>query len=192
MYNYTILQEVKESLYLYNDEQISRDIQNYLFSINFEIGSNETCSFTGEKLKITEEFFKTIEGCLLGPKADSAKRIAFRKDTQNEYASKTLTQEIMLDGKHITQTALYQSLHDRYVYHLKEKVMDPFLENENFRRAVKDYKKEAFKTYDKRIRDEVEYLIRNLCEKYFYTEQGAKQVCMYVIDMNLAQTFSNT
>jgi predicted Ser/Thr protein kinase len=191
MYNYTILQEVKESLYLYNDEQISRDIQNYLFSINFETGSNETCSFTGEKLKITEEFFMTIESCLLGPKADRTQRMDFRKDTQNEYASKTLTQEIMLDGKHITQTALYRSLHHRYVYNLKEKVLDPFLKNENFRRAIKDYNKEAFKTYDKRIRDEVEYLIKNLRKKYFYTEQGAKQVCMYAIDMDLAKTFSN-
>ncbi|MEJ2655777.1 MAG: serine protein kinase PrkA [Desulfobacterales bacterium] len=191
MYNYSILQEVKESLYLYNDEQISRDIQNYLFSINFEIGSTGTCNFTGETLKITPEFFKTIEGFLLGEMADRAQRIAFRKDTQNEYASKTLTQEIMLEEKHITQTALYQSLHDRYVYHLKEKVLDPFLQNENFRRAIKDYNKEAFKTYDKRIREEVEYLINNLCRKYFYTEQGAKEVCMYVIDMDLAKTFSN-
>ena len=191
MYNYTILQEVKESLYLYNDEQISRDIQNYLFSINFELGSDETCSFTGEKIRITEEFFETIESYLLGAKADNNKRVAFRKDTQNEYASKTLTQEIMLEGKPITATALYQSLQDRYVYHLKEKVLDPFLENENFRRAIKDYNKEAFKTYDKKIRGEVEYLINNLCKKYLYTEQGAKEVCMYVIDMDLAKKFSN-
>jgi len=191
MYNYTILQEVKESLYLYNDEQISRDLQNYLFSINFEIGSDEICSFTGEKIRITEEFFETIENYLLGPKADKNKRIAFRKDTQNEYTSKTLTQEIMLEGKLITDTVLYQSLHDRYVYHLKEKVLDPFLENENFRRAIKDYNKEAFKTYDKRIRGEVEYLINNLCKKCDYTEQGAKEVCMYVIDNDLAKKFSN-
>lgn len=191
MYNYTILQEVKESLYLYNDEQISRDIQNYLFSINFEIGSDETCSFTGEKIKITEEFYEAIESYLLGPKADKNKRVAFRKNTQNEYASKTLTQEIMLEGKSITDTALYQSLHERYVYHLKEKVLDPFLENENFRRAIKDYNNKAFKAYDKRIRGEVEYLINNLCKKCLYTEQGAKEVCMYVIDMDLAKKFSN-
>jgi predicted Ser/Thr protein kinase len=190
MYNYTILQEVKESLYLYNDEQISRDIQNYLFSINFEIGSEATCSFTGEKIKITEEFFESIESYLLGPRADKDKRVAFRRDAQNEYASRTLTQEIMLEGMPITDTALYRSLHDRYVYHLKEKVLDPFLENENFRRAIKDYNKNAFKTYDKRIRDDVEYLISNLCKKSLYTEQGAKEVCMYVIDMDLAKKFS--
>ena len=37
MYNYTVLQEVKESLYYYNEEQISKDIQNYLFAVNFEL-----------------------------------------------------------------------------------------------------------------------------------------------------------
>lgn len=189
-YNYTILQAVKESLYSYNEAQISKDIQNYLFSINFEIGSVETCNFTGERIKITEAFFDAVEQRLLGPKADKKKRFAFRKDTQNEYTSKTLTQEIMLEGKRVADTALYQSLYDRYVFHLKEKVLDPFLKNENFRRAIKDYDEEAFKTYDKRIRGEVEYLINNLCKTYFYTEQGAKEVCMYVIDMDLAKMFS--
>lgn len=192
MYNYTILQEVKESLYYYNDEQISKDIQNYLFSVNFEIGSVETCNFTGIKLEITEDFLASIESQLIGSKVDKETRLSFRKETQNEYTSKTLTQEIMLDGNHITETALYQSLHDRYVYNLKEKVLDPFLDNDNFRRAIKDYDKKAFKTYDKRIRDDVKSLINNLCKKYSYAEQGAKEVCMYVIDMDLAKKFSNS
>ena len=38
MYNYQILQEVKESLYYYNEEQIAGDIQNYLFALNYETG----------------------------------------------------------------------------------------------------------------------------------------------------------
>jgi len=73
---------------------------------------------------------------------------------------------------------------------LKEKVLDPFLENENFRRAIKDYDAEDFKTYDKRIRDDVTYLIQNLCEKNHYTELGAKEVCIYVIDSDLAKKFA--
>ena len=92
----------------------------------------------------------------------------------------------MVEELPITETKIFQSMHDRYVYNLKEKVLDPFLENENFRRAIKDYNKEDFKTYDKRIRDDVSYLIDNLCRKYRYTEQGAKEVCMYVIDNDLA------
>ena len=191
MYDYTILQEVKESLYYYNEEQISREIQNYLFAINFEIGSVETCTYTGEKLVITEEFLKGIEGRLLGTKANDDQLKAFRSISQKEYTTKTLTQEIMVEELPITATSIFQSMHDRYVYNLKEKVLDPFLENENFRRAIKDYDEEDFKTYDKRIRDDVSYLINNLCEKYHYTQRGAKEVCMYAIDSDLAKKFAN-
>jgi len=75
-------------------------------------------------------------------------------------------------------------------YNLKEKVLDPFIENENFRRAIKDYDTEDFKTYGKRIMDDVTFLINNLCTKYRYTKQGAKEVCMYVIDRNLSKQFA--
>jgi predicted Ser/Thr protein kinase len=192
MYDYTILQEVKESLYYYNEEQISRDIQNYLFAVNFETGSVETCTYTGMKLEISEEFFSGIELRLVGPKASDAERRSFREDTQKEYTSKTLTQEIMVEGKPITETNIYGELHERYVYNLKEKVLDPFLENENFRRAIKDYREEDFKTYDKKIREDVSYLIRNLCDNFDYTEQGAKEVCIYAIDSDLARTFADS
>ena len=191
MYDYTILQEVKESLYYYNEEQITRDIQNYLFATNFEIGAVETCTYTGEKLEITEEFFESIENRLLGSDAAKDRRESFRRETQKEYTTRTLTQEIMVEGLPITETKIYESLHDRYVYNLKEKVLDPFLDNENFRRAIKDYQEEEFKTYDKKIRDDVTYLIDNLCRKYRYSDRGAREVCMYVIDSDLAKKFAN-
>ena len=127
---------------------------------------------------------------MLGAKAEKSKRMTFRQDTQKEYTSKTLTQEMMVEGKSITETKIYESLRDRYVYNLKEKVLDPFLENENFRRAIKDYDEEDFKTYDKKIRNDVTYLVKNLCEKYNYTEKGAKEVCIYVIDRDLAKQFA--
>ncbi len=190
MYNFTVLQEVKESLYYYNEEQISRDILNYMFAVNFEIGSVETCKFTGEQLKITEEFLENIENHLLTAPVDQEQRLAFRQDTQKEYTTKTLTQEIMLEKKLATETTLYQSMHERYLYNLKEKVLDPFLENVNFRRAIKDYDTKAFKAYDKKIRADVTFLINNLCTKLRYTKQGAKEMCMYVIDNDLAKRFT--
>ncbi len=190
MYDYTILQEVKESLYYYNEEQIAREIQNYLFAINFEIGSVETCTYTKEKLEISEEFLEGIEKRLLGNKVDKNQRLAFREESQKEYTTKTLTQEMMVEGLPIAETKIFQDMNDRYVYHLKEKVLDPFLENQNFRRAIKDYDAEDFKTYDKRIRDDVTYLIHNLCKKYRYSELGAKEVCIYVIDSDLAKKFA--
>ena len=65
--------------------------------------------------------------------------------------------------------------YERYVHNLKEKVLEPFLNNANFRRAVKDYSTDSFKTYDRRIREEVSYFMKNLAEKSGYTEQGAKE-----------------
>ncbi len=191
MYDYTVLQEVKESLYYYNEEQIGREIQNYLFGINFEPGMSVTCTYTGERLEITEEFLSGIEYRLIGSAANSLQRLEFRRETQREYTSRTLTQELIVEGLPITQTRLFQDLHDRYVHNLKEKVLDPFLENENFRRAIKDFNAEEFKTYDKKIREDVAYLIANLGRKYRYSEQGAKEVCIYVIDNDLAKKFSN-
>ncbi len=67
--------------------------------------------------------------------------------------------------------------------------LEPFLDNENFRKAIKDYNEEDFKTYDKRIREDVDLLMNNLMNKYRYTPLGAKEVCMYVIDNDLAKQF---
>ena len=189
MYNYTVLQEVKESLYYYNEDQIERDILNYMYAVNFEPPAVELCTYTGETLKINEEFFETIESRLLGAGTGASKRWSFREETQKEYTSKTLTQDIMLGGLSITETALFKALQERFIKNLKEKALDPFLDNENFRRAIKDYGVKDFKTYDKRIRDDVKYLIRNLRKKFGYTEQGAKEVCIYVIDNDLARKF---
>ncbi len=192
LYDYTVLQEVKESLYYYNEERISRDIQNYLFAVNFEPGAVQVCTFTREKLEISEDFFHGIETRLLGADVTRLQRLNFRREAQREYTADTLTREIMAEGKKITETRLYAMMHERYVHNLKDKVLDPFLENENFRRAIKDYEnKEVFKTYDKKIRADVGFLMNNLCKNFHYTRQGAKDVCMYVIDSNLARKFAH-
>jgi len=189
-YDYSVLQEVKESLYSYNEERISRDIQNYLFAVNFEAGTVRRCVYTGEELSITPAFFEDLEKRLLGGRTDETRRQAFREDVQHQYASKTLTQEMIMEGKGICDTDIYKSLHERYVHNLKEKVMDPFLTNDNFRRAIRDYGTPEFRAYDRRIREEVGFLMKNLNSNYGYTDQGAKEVCIYVIDNDLARTFS--
>ncbi len=189
LYNYTVLQEVKESLYYYNRDRVSRDIQNYLFAINFEKGTTVKCSFTGEDIEITEDFFISIENFLLGADADDKKRLAFREEMQKEYASQTLTKEIRIDNLPITATVLYQKLLKMYTWSLKEMVLEPFLGNDNFRNAIKAYGTDEFKTYDKKIQNDVNFLLANLEKKFGYTERGAKEVCIYVIDHNLAKLF---
>jgi predicted Ser/Thr protein kinase len=192
MYNYTILQEVKESLYYYNEEQITRDILNYLFAVNFEQGTTARCNYTGDRIEISDAYFKGFEIRVLGADAEEEARRSFRSATQREYASETLTQEILVENVPPAQTTLFESIHERYVYHLKEKVLDPFLANENFRQAIKDYGEPAFKTHDRKIRDDVTFLMGNLCDRCKYTERGAKEVCIYVIDNELARKFSSS
>ena len=190
MYDYTILQEVKESLYYYNEEQIALEIQNYIFAVNFEPSTTVTCPYTGSKFQITEESLKFFEERILGPQATQMERLMLRKDTQKEYATRTLPQEMMGNEKTLHHTTQFAALNERYIYNIKEKVLDPFLDNENFRRAIKDYDSEDFKTYDRKIRNDVTYLMSNLIAKYRYTPQGAKAVCIYVIDNDLARKYT--
>lgn len=189
MYDYQILQEVKESLYYYNEEQISRDIQNYLFALNYELGTSAVCTYTGDKLEITDTYLAGIEEHLLGSDVREERRKEFREETQREYTSRTLTQEIMVEDQAITDTELFADLHKRYVFSLKDKVLEPFLKNTNFRRALKDFGTDEFKTYDQKIRDDVSFLLANLSDRYGYSDKGALEMCLYVVDNNLAEEF---
>ena len=190
MYDYQILQEVKESLYYYNEEQIARDIQNYLFALNYETGTSAVCTYTGDKLDISENFLAGIEEHLLGSDVREGRRKEFREDTQREYTSRTLTQEIMVEERDIKDTELFQDLHKRYVFSLKDKVLEPFLKNENFRRALKDFGTEDFKTYDQKIREDISFLLANLADRFGYNEKSARELCLYVVDNNLAEEFA--
>ena len=189
MYDYQVLQEVKESLYYYNEDQIAVEIQNYIFAVNFEINATVTCPYTEDKITITDEYLKEFEERILGHQATDGERGTLRKDTQKEYTTRSLPQEMMNEGKELTQTILFENLNERYIYNIKEKVLDPFLDNENFRRAIKDYDEDDFKTYDHKIREDVTYLMNNIIKKYKYTPLGAKAVCIYVIDNDLARKF---
>ncbi len=189
MYDYNVLQQVKESLYYYNEDRIALDVKNYISAVNFEIGSTAKCLFTGEVLDITNAYLESIENRLFAANVDQQRREIMRIDVLKEYTTNALSVEMMVEGKDITDTRLFNSLHERYVHNLKKRVLEPFLDNENFRSAIKDYDTEGFKTYDRRIRSDVEFLINNMMVKFNYTEQGANEVCIYVIDSNLAGKF---
>lgn len=189
MYEYSVLQQVKESLYYYNEEQISRDVMHYISAVNFEDNSTENCIFTKEPLHITKEFMESIENRLLSDKIDEKRSRELRRDVLKEYTTRALSHEIMIEGKDIKETRLFQSLYDRYVHNLKKRVLEPFVANDNFRQAIKDFDTEEFKAHDKRIKKDVTFLINNLSKKYGYTMQGANEACIYVIDNDLTKKF---
>jgi len=189
MYDYSILQQVKESLYYYNEDQIAKDIKNYISAVTNELDSVVKCIFTKEEIHVTKELLESIENRLLSENMDLKRREEIRNDVLKEYTTRTLTHEIMIEEKEITQTKLFKSLHERYVHNLKKRVLEPFIENENFRNAIKDFDTKKFKSHDRRIKKDVQFLLDNLVEKFEYTTQGANEACIYVIDNGLADKF---
>ncbi|CCK80507.1 serine protein kinase PrkA [Desulfobacula toluolica] len=189
MYDYSVLQQVKESLYYYNEEQIAKDIKNYISAVTNEFDSVVKCIFTKEEIHVTEAFLESIENRLLSEDMDKKRRQEIRNDVLKEYTTRTLTQEIMIEGKNITETRLFESLYDRYVHNLKKRVLEPFIENENFRNAIKDFDTDKYKAHDKRIKKDVKFLLDNMSRKFGYSTKGANEACIYVIDNDLANKF---
>ncbi len=189
MYDYSILQQVKEALYYYNEDQIAKDIKNYISAVTNELDSVVNCIFTKEEIHVTEAFLESIENRLIAENMEVKRREEIRMDVLKEYTTRTLSHEIMIDGKDILETRLFQSLYERYVHNLKKRVLEPFVDNENFRNAIKDFETEKFKTHDKRIKRDVTFLMDNLSSKFGYTRQGANETCIYVIDNDLANKF---
>lgn len=185
-YDYTVLSEVKESLYFYNKEQISEDILHYLLAVNYDIGSKVKCPATGKEIEVTMDFLKLIGSFVIGRDMSNKNAQDFAKDIQKRYA------EMMARDRSakVTESELYQELFNSYTRNLKEKVLQPFIKNDNFKEAVKAFGKRDFETFDTRLKEHVAYMIKNLHEKFGYTEQGAKEICIYVIDNKVAEKFS--
>jgi predicted Ser/Thr protein kinase len=186
-YDYSTLQEVKESMFFYNQQQISNDIKNYLFAITVDGEGEVESPYTQEMIKISNDYLQGIEVELLGLENEDMNPKHFRDDQLRQYVSATLHQ--IKAGKPIEETEQYITLLNRFNRSLKENVMTPFIKNENFRRAIKDFDTATFKTYDKRIRSEVTLLFENLETKFGYSQKAARQICIYAIDNDLANMY---
>ncbi len=189
MYDFNVLQEVKESIYHFNEKQISKHIQNYLFAINFEVGESKRSEFTGDLIDINEEFFKNFEALFLGTTSTISERQSFRKDNQREYVSKTLSQEIRLQNIKISETEQFKNLFEKYTRNLKENALAPYVDNDNFRRALQDIGTDSFNSYDDRMKRDINLLVNNLIKKFGYTKEGAAQVSIYAMYKNLAKKY---
>lgn len=189
LYDYNVLQHVKESLYFYSEKQISRDILNYLFSINYDTGTKEKNPYTGDSIEINESYFNTFENILLGTTANEKKRSALREEIRTEYITYTFSKEIKLDGKNIIDTRQYKHLFDRYIRVIKENVLKPYLSNDNFRLALLDYGTSAYNSHPLKLRKDISRLITRLKTKYRYSQNGAVQVTVYIIDKKIAEKF---
>ena len=189
LYDYNVLQKVKESIYHFNKKQISDDILDYLFAINYDPEVKITNDETGNIIHVSEDYFKNIEAIFLGTTSTLKMRQAFRKDIHKEYITKTLSQEIKLEDKKLNETELFDELYEKYTKNLKMNALAPFYDNDNFRRAIYDFKTDDFKSYDTKLKRDIKFLMNNLIKKFNYTEQGAQQVAIYVLDKDLVKKY---
>jgi len=189
MYDYNVLQEVKEAMYFYSEKQITKDILNYLFAINYDLGSVEKNLYTGDIITITEDYFKNFEALFLGSLSSADERKIFRKDAHNTYITTTIAYEMKLEDKEITDTKQFKNLFEKYTRNLKENALLPYAENDNFRRGLIDYGSPTFNNYDEMTKRTITRLLNNLKSKFDYTNEGAKQVSIYVLDKKLNKKY---
>ncbi len=181
-YDFLILQQVKECIYFYNREQITKDISNYLYAVNFDIGNEIICPYTTDKIIVNDDYFKNFEAIYLGTVSGVANRVEFRKKQQKEYVTQTLSQEIKVQGLEIDKTTQFKNLFIDYTTNLKQNALAPYIANDNFRRALLDYNKKDFEKYDKRLKSDIIRLIKNLKKRYGYTNKTAIYSILYILD----------
>lgn len=189
LYDYNVLQEVKEAIYHFNDEQIKRDIANYLYAVNFEFGDKIKNQYTGDTIEVSEDYLKNFEAVYIGTTATLKQRKSFRAEVQNEYVRRTLAQDIKLHKMKLFETEQFVSLYEKYIKNLKENALVPFINNENFRWALQDFETPTFNTYDNKIQNDIKLLFSNLQSKFKYSKEGAHQISIYVLDKKLSASF---
>ncbi|HNV71265.1 MAG TPA: serine protein kinase PrkA, partial [Candidatus Ozemobacteraceae bacterium] len=190
LYDFVVLKEVKDSMYDYNEDEISKTILNYLVAITANIGDVVKNPWNnGEEITVTADFLDIVETHLKDPDASQYAKERYRKEAVDEYASVTLAREIKTEGKKITETKQYLDMFAAFTKSARQRVLEPYIANSNFRLAIKEFGLEDFQKYDTKIRDKVQLLFHNLHIKYQYNQECARAACLYVLDNNLVEKF---
>ena len=188
LYDYGLMQQIKESLFHQNEERISKDIQNYLFALSYDIGERLSSPYTLENIEVTDQFYNSFEQHLFKKSVDESERKNFRKEMAAKFT--TIVQEMQANGVTLVETHIYVELYNSYMKNLREHIFQPFLQYTSFENAIKEYGSAKFQKYDNKTREQVKYLIKNLMNKFKYSEEGAIQVCLYVLNNKIAEKFT--
>jgi predicted Ser/Thr protein kinase len=188
LYDYGLMQQIKESLFHQNEERISRDIQNYLFALNYDLGEKLISPYTRESVEVTEQFFNSFEQHLFKKTAVEKERKDFRKEMADKFT--TIVQEMQSGEITLIETPIYLELYGSYMKNLREHIFQPFLQYTSFENAIKEFGTAKFNKYDNKTKEQVKFLIGNLVNKFKYSEEGAVQVCLYVLNNKIAERFT--
>jgi predicted Ser/Thr protein kinase len=187
LYDYDLIQQIKESMFHENEERIAKDIQNYLFASNYDLGQKLICPYTNELVEISDPFYNIVEQHLFMKNVDPEEKKKFRAEIAAKFVISL--QEMQAEGDDITHSQIFKDLHSLYIKNLRESIIQPFLQYSSFENAIKEYRTPKFDVFDARTKGDVDFLIKKLMSKFHYTLDGARQVCLYVIHNHVAEKF---
>jgi len=185
-YNYQTLQEVKASAFMYNAQEVNDKIADYLFALNFEYGEKHKSPLTSNVVEISEENLDIFEKDILEDDTTKIRQIMFRKEQQKTYIVQTLSREMKLENKKLHDTEQFQNLFDRYTKKLREQSLKPLFSNTSFRRALLDYGTKDYQSNDQKLKDSINFIIKNLTKTYGYSSKSAVEMVLYLIDKKIA------
>ncbi len=191
LYEFNILDEVKDSMYFYNETKMKRDLKNYLFALNFEPGEKINCHYTGDTIELNDDFYNSIEPFIFGDISDMNIIYDLRKQEHTTYITQTLSNEIKLQDKNIEQTEQFSILLKKYADNLKRSSLTPFENNDHFKRCILAYNSPAFNKFELSLRKTVNKIIDNLVRKFGYNEESAQFIILYVLENKLNERFKN-
>ncbi len=188
IYQKNLTNTIKKALYRYNTDKLEEDIIHYLRALLMDPDEIEIFEFTGKEIEASESFLSTIENVLAGEKLNQEARKTIRKNITEKLSRVIAT--TLDDWGQVKETEVFKALYRMYTENIKKDVLAPFTHNENFGRAIKDFGTKEFESYDKKIKEDVAYLIKNLAENFGYsTEDAARQICEYFVREDLAINF---
>ncbi len=191
LYEYNILDELKDAVYFYNETKMKRDLKNYLYALNFEKGENVRSHYTGDVFELNDEFYNSIEPFIYGDTTDIEVIEKLRTQEHLTYITQTLTKEIRMNDIPIEQTEQFLALLRKYQDNLKESVLAPFENNDHFKRCVQAYNTQTFNKFETKLKKTVNRIIENLIKNSGYTEESAQYIIIYVLENKLNERFKN-
>lgn len=189
LYDYGVVQQMKEALFQKNEERINKDITNYLFCLNYDMGEKIVSPYTGDVIEVSDNYLMLIENNLYKKEFTAAERKKVRTMLAARFT--TVLQDLQVDDEKIETTHLYKELYNNYLKNLRENIFEPLVKFTSFENAVKEYGSKKFDVYDDRTKDQVKHLLKNLMGDFNYTIEGAKQVSLYVLKEKIYEKFND-
>lgn len=189
LYDFGVLQQMKEALFQKNEERINKDIMNYLFCLNYDMGEKIVSPYTGDNIEVSDNYLQLIENNLYRKKMNETERKLHRNNLAAKFT--TVLQEIQVNEEEIENTNLYKELYNSYLKNLRENIFEPLVKFTSFENAVREYGSKKFDVYDDRTKDQVKHLIKNLMSVFNYTLEGSKQISLYVLTEKIYEKFKD-